>query len=281
MEPGFERTDRVSFSVQTIHVREGQELARIRPDEDGYYIGFPVAALGRVTRNRTYYDIHEFQAQLTNEASHFRMALEDGQLYGEWGHPKVHEIRHADPLMRKRFQLERLARIDEEKVSHHFRAIRTGSEMEGGGKLIVADIKPAGPYKAALEDSLDSPHVNTAFSLRAITRDRRQGDVTRKKTVRLVTFDAVTTSGYAEASKRFREAGSTEEIDVRFDEDLDMATIDEVGLESLSNTELSDMFRTKDIFRETRSRTVLTGDGVKDLFASRTPYHDLITRKES
>ena len=209
------------------------------------------------------------------------MALEDGQLYGEWGHPKIQDIRHSDPLTQKRCQLERLARIDEEKVSHHFRAIRTGPEMEDGGKLIIADIKPAGPYKSALEDSLDSPHVNTAFSLRAITRDRRQEGVTRKKTVRLVTFDAVMTSGYAEATKRFREEGGLEEVEIRLDEDLNMATIDEVGLESLSNTELSEMFKTKDIFVQTQSRTYLTGAHVKDLFASRTRYHDLMTRKET
>ena len=276
----FESTNNISFVVDTLNIEGQKKLERIRPDEDGYYCNFPLTVLGKVSRNKTYYDIDEFVSQITNDNSYFKMALVNSTLYGEYGHPKLNDITHPNSIMEKRLKLERLAKVDEEKISHHFRSMKTGKDLEGGGRLLVADIKPTGPYKDALEDSMDSPHINTSFSLRAITRDRQESGITRRKTVKLVTFDAVSTPGYAEASKRFVDSGAVESISIDFDENEGEVYIDAVALESLSNSELSDIFKTDNIIRKREVKTVIQGhpDYLRDLFADRGNKYNLIRK---
>ena len=268
-----ESVDRVTFTVETLFVRDGQKLGRLRSGEDGYYENFPMAALGVATRNNTYYDVSEFVDQITNPETYFNRMLADGTLYGEYGHPTIAGMDHAA-------QLNRLSVIAEDRVSHHFRRISTGNMLESGGRLITADIKPSGPYGKYLQESLEEPHMNTAFSLRSITMDRVERGLVRRKMRKLVTFDAVAAGGYAEASKRFLQSnGATESLEIRVDPNTDLACFNEIALESFAESELADIFGTKNVEMHRKNMTVLKGTGLVQIEGKdglRSLYHELV-----
>lgn len=271
--PVLENVERITFTVETLVVREGQKLARLQADENGYYNDFPVAVLGVSTRNKTYYDVSEFVAQITEPNTYLNQMIADGTLYGEYGHPNLTNLDHGE-------QINRLAVIDENRISHHFRKIQTSHDLESGGRLITADIKPTGPYGKFLKENLDEPFMNTAFSLRSITQDRMEGDIRRRKMRKLVTFDAVAAGGYAEASKRFMPSkGALETIDVTFNSTKDALLFNECALESFADTEIAEIFKTDKIFLQRRVATLLKGTGVlkiegeKDLASL---YHSLV-----
>lgn len=271
--PSLEAVDRITFNVETLVVRDGQKLARPRPDADGYYTSFPVAALGAATRNLTYYDVDEFVKQIVSPDTYFNKMLTDGTLYGEYGHPSIADLPHAA-------QLSRLSVVAEERISHHFRKVSTGDKLESGGRLVVADVKPVGQFGAVLKESLEEPYINTAFSLRAITADRMEGSLRRRKMRKLVTFDAVAASGYAEATKRFctQNTGSVEMLQIQIDPERDLACIESAALESFSKTELAEIFKTDQIAQVRREVTVLRGTGLLQAGEAgvRSLYHELV-----
>ena len=270
--PTLEPVDRIQFTVETLIVRDGQKLQRPRPNADGYYENFPMAALGVATRNNTYYDVDEFVKQITSPATFFNKMLSDGTLYGEYGHPDLTGMTHEQ-------QLSRLSITDEDRVSHHFRKVGSGEKLSSGGRLITAEIKPHGPFGRHLKESLDEPFVNTAFSLRSITHDRQEGQLLRRKMAKLVTFDAVAAGGYSEASKRYvAHAGAQEMIQIQIDPKKDMATISRVAFESYTDTELAEIFKTDDIAQVTRELTILRGTGLLKDGEGRVKslYHEIV-----
>lgn len=268
----------LQFRVETVVSRDGQRMARLRPDETGTYRGVPIAVLGTVTRNRTQYDIPSFSDQFTNPESMFRQRLELGQLYGEWGHPNL--LGMANDMA-----LNRLAFIDEERLSHHFRGIYTDKKaMSNGGVLLLADVKPYGPYKESMADNFLDPCMNTAFSLRAITEAVERGGVSYRYTRKLVTFDAVTAGGYLEASKLYSPsntmsveslgpngAGLTG-VDIEIPEDFSPAKFTQHSLENFTDTELNDLFGSK---RVMVAKTVITFAKPKD----GSPFHRFTRRQ--
>jgi len=269
--PALESVDRINFTIETLIVRDGRKLQRPRPNADGYYEDFPMAALGVSTRNNTYYDVDEFVKQITSPTTYFNKMLSDGTLYGEYGHPDLRGMTHEQ-------QLSRLSIPDEHRVSHHFRKVGSGEKLESGGRLITASIKPHGPFGPQLKESLDEPFINTAFSLRSITNDRQEGSLIRRKMCKLVTFDAVAAGGYSEASKRYVGHMATETLQIRIDPSVDMASISRVAFESFTETELADIFKTNDVSKVTRELTILRGtgllkDGEKGV---RSLYHELV-----
>lgn len=234
----------VKFAVETVQVLDGKELKAIRPDEDGYFCDFPVAVIGAVSRNNTHYDSKSVEHQIVTPGQIMNMMLTDGTLYGEWGHPKLTTLK-PDMMF-----LRRLTEIHEDRVSHHIRKIRVGDPLPGGGQILYADIKPFGPFKEQLFESLMDPKINTAFSLRSICSESidRAASVIYRTVKRLVTFDAVCTGGFAEASKRFVSA--TEAIA------LDMAELmgfdgvqmpGEYATEMIKDKDILDIFDAKDM----------------------------------
>lgn len=265
----LENVDRISFTVETLMVREGKKLGLPRPDKDGYFCDFPMAALGVATRNDTYYEVPEFVNQITSKDTYVNKMLVDGTLYGEYDHPDVVGL----PL---EMQLNRLAVVRPDRISHHFKKISTGPKLEGGGVLLVADIKPSGVMGAHLKANLEEPLMNTAFSLRSITQDKVVGTLRRRKMRKLVTFDAVAAGGYEQASKRF---AATEGLEVAFNPAHAQAVFTEVALESFTNSELNDIFGTKNLAIHRREVTLLKGTGLLSAGGERgrmSLYHELV-----
>lgn len=263
---------KLQFRVETLVVRDGRKLRRIRPDADGYYKGLPVAVLGIVTRNRTYYDVETFSDQFTNPNSMFRERLQGGQLPGEYGHPNLLGMSND-------MAINRLSILDEKLISHNFRAIYTGSKLEGGGELLLSDLRPTGPYGKDLKDSLDDPSMNTAFSLRAITEATDRNGVSYRYTRKLITFDAVTGGGYFEASKLFAETAGTESlstVDVQIPNDFSPVRFTQCSIENYSNAELNELFGAKRVMllKQTvslvtpleRRKDFLTGKNLRSIY---------------
>ena len=245
----MQNVDRISFSVDVLTVKNGRKLGRIRPDEDGYY-EMPLAVLGTVTDNRTYYEVEDFVAQLTAPDSFVYRCLTDGKLYGEYGHPLI-------LLLPDDQKLPRLMAIDEKNVSHHIKRIRTGEVLENGGRILYGLVKPFGPFGNQLKDSLDDPCLNTSFSLRSIAHSRQEGNITRRRIKHLVTFDYVCAGGYGEASKRF--APAVETLDMPITKSTLSGTTS--AMEHFTNTQLNEIFGAKVVTIGNQRTTFLSKDG--------------------
>lgn len=195
IQPSTNNLDKIYFSVDTLEITGGKKLKGLRPDEDGYY-DLPVAVIGAISRNETYYEPETLVTPIVDPNNIFNKMLREGNLYGEWGHP-------AEDA-----PVERMLKIDENKHSHHFRKLYTGSKLENGAIPVLAKVKPCGPYGKYLEENLLSPSINTSFSLRSIVRAKwdEKMKCQRRSILRLVTFDYVGMPGYAEASKRYSPA---------------------------------------------------------------------------
>lgn len=243
MSGALQNVDKISFSVDVLAIKNGRKLGRIRPDENGYY-EMPLAVLGTVTDNRTYYEVEDFVAQLTSPTSFINRCIANATLYGEYGHPLI-------AVLPEDQRLPRLMIIDEKSVSHHINQIRTGEKLENGGRILYGKIKPFGPFSEKLQNSLDDPCLNTSFSLRSIAHSRQEGAITRRRIKHLVTFDYVNAGGYSEASKRY--APAVESIDLV----LNSSTVPIVtsAMEQLTNTELNEIFGAKVIMIGT-TRTI-------------------------
>lgn len=235
----------IKFVVETVKVKEGKELKGIKPDADGYFRRFPVAVIGAVSLNSTLYDAVSVQEQITNPTSKINIVLTGGSLYGEWGHPKLTTLKPDATWVR------RISQVHEDRISHHIAKIETGDQLANGGYIIYADIKPFGPYKDPMMESLLDPNMNTAFSLRSLCTERldRSTNIMHRYVRQFVTFDAVTSGGFGEASKRYVGAQESQEFTMR--ELLSNSVIDgelSPGMETLiRDKDILDVFGAKEM----------------------------------
>lgn len=190
------------FNISISKEINGHELKEktTEPDKDGF---FPVVlmALNMPTRGGVIYDAQSTVACIKDETAKFNICLRDGNLPGEWGHPDC----------TKREDIPRLLTIKEDRMSHYFGGVWLDTNpirAEGYETLLVrGKVKPYGPYGDVLEKALRDPSHNTAFSLRALCQPMAGPDnrFEYRKMQVLVTFDAVSSPGYAVASKRYAQ----------------------------------------------------------------------------
>lgn len=240
----------VQFSIQTLQTDSGGSLKGVKPNSDGVYCDVPVAVVGLPSRNRAVYDMETTLAAMSDPSTRFYKNLAEGNLEGEWGHPKL------PPVMTKADKMSAVMRtitIDRECVSHYFTKIRTEEARDGQYVVVYADVVPFGPYGKYLVESFADPKRNTCFSLRSLTSDPTpmpDGNV-KKRMKLLVTFDAVDGPGFEMAGKRYMPGTESYEIS---DEQLLEASVQEViqfpdfakvvGFESITSPELLDLFET-------------------------------------
>ena len=257
MTPSIPRN--IQFRVETMFVGNGNRVGRIKPDENGIYKGLPMMVLGQVTQQQTYYDPQSLVDQITNEKSRFNMIYKQQKAYGEYGHPTFYGMSDND-------KLQRLVTIDENNVSHVFTGLYTDPASQDGTVVLRGDVKPTGPKGSVFRESLDDPVVNTAFSLRAYVNTDMRPNGLKYRTVRqLCTWDTVGPSGYATTDKanslglesfagdQFNEY----EIHVMADGNL---MIDQIALESYSDTDLNEIFGSSKVSQIIQSRTYVQTD---------------------
>ena len=236
----------LNVTIETDFVRNGKKNT-LKTDADGYY-EIPVMALKQISSNKTYYDAKSFADIINSEKSSFRDRLKSGCLYGEWGHPDLSQFKD------KRESFARLVKVDESRVSHHIKSL----SVEDGA--VEASLKPYGPYGQFLEDSLNTPTINTAFSLRSLTKDTRMKspktneDITYKNLIHLTTFDFVLNPGFKQATKVF--AKSLEDLDdfIINEENEDISKT--ISLENINDGYLNDIFSTNEIIKLKETITI-------------------------
>lgn len=270
-------TNKVFFSVQVLDNLDGKQLKALRPDENGYY-DVVLAMLDATSRNNAYYDVPSLLHEINDASTVFNMSITEGNLRGEYGHPSEDS------------SLNRIAEVNQDRVSHHIRKIWTGERTERGIPL-YGKIRPSGPYGKLLEDSLLNPMENTTFSLRCLmTQKPDPANKRLYRTVkRLVTFDYVLMPGYREASKWYAPAkesfGTGREyfengfcVEIRPDQIFtNEGKI--VGLESWSDKELSDLFGIKEVeLKGIRMNAYRTGTGTyyDDKGTKRSAMHAML-----
>jgi hypothetical protein len=253
------------FVVESMEVADGRKLRAMTPDEDGYYHNVPLMMLGVPTLNGTLYDSKCIVDCITNPSSRFNIMLTSGTLYGEYDHPEF----------RGKEDIPRLLNIRRQFESHHIKKVSTVNTNEGH-TLIVGSIKPTGPYGKYLDEDFRDPNRNTAFSVRSLCeeqRDPKSGSVIRKIRI-LVTFDAVSSPGFKQASKRYTPAVEKLELSPE-----DFPTyVDGVGNESsiITDKEFNSLFGAKAI-RIIKYKQDITGD----VLAGRLYYMDAYGEKRS
>jgi len=171
---------------------------RLAPDENGYYT-LPIGGLDCFNSANEYYP-YQAARNLFEQSSSFMRRTKTACLKGEYGHPK-RQVGESDEMF-----AARVMRIEEKSVSHHFGEIwlDLNSVKDDKGRPIVAimaKVKPAGPYGAALKESLDNEKEDTCFSIRAFTEDVRRGGVKLRNLVDIVTWDHVVEPGINIARK--------------------------------------------------------------------------------
>jgi len=228
------------FVVETFSVQDGRSLKAAPRDEHGYYQGVPLAAFNTITRNRTVYDVQSMIDQITNPKSSFNIRLTEGNLIGEWGHPRV-DIKTTAGMMR-------VLDLDNTREACCYRKIYSRKMDDSDVVLILGDVKPSGPYGKYFEERMDDPTRNCAFSLRSLTKDTfdRSANVIYRKVIKLVTFDAgVPSGGYKEASKRYmvsNEELMSVNIDDVFTYESALMIQNNIGLESFTDLEIKNIF---------------------------------------
>ena len=160
--------------------------------QDGAYREICVGGLNSFNRTGAYYTYSENSkvAQIFQESSDFMRRIANGQLFGEYDHPK------ADPKMTRQELFVRRLTVEPDRIAAHFRKIwlvPDGAIDDKGRKCIaiMAEVAPAGPFGKYVEESFNNPSMNTAFSIRCFTKDTPISGVLYKAIAEVVTFDFI------------------------------------------------------------------------------------------
>lgn len=179
----------------------------LKSDADGYYT-VVLGAYGAHNSQGMFYDL-ESARQFFSPGSALLRMIEKGVLRGEYKHPE-YPIAVAGQSSQQRDQeyLQRVRRIDSDRVSHHIRKVYLqDGQVDDKGRPIVAvigEIRPSGPYGKVIKDALDNPHENVYFSVRSLTLDDLYRGV--KYTKEIITWDFVNEGGIYNANKYYSPA---------------------------------------------------------------------------
>lgn len=187
----------------------------LKKTPDGYYI-VCVGALDYPNNMNDIYDGKHYRDSLFNPHGVFQRRMSKGVLYGEWNHPK------REPNMGRNEWFSRLLDISEDRICCHIRKVEVvdGLVDRHGNRFcgVVVELKPLGPFGNALQSILDTPDVNSFFSVRSFTQDTPLSGMSGgflKRMQECVTFDFVTEGGIEAAQKHNSpglESFSTAEI---------------------------------------------------------------------
>lgn len=177
----------------------------LKPSQDGYYT-LVVGSYGTNNSAGMFYDEASGVAMFHPDSSLMRR-LKKGVLFAEFKHPEpfqdllIQGKAVRAPMSDSQY-LMRIRQIDDNRVCAHIRSLSIIAGTNENGqpvKLVVAELKPYGPFKNVLQDSLDNPSINTYFSVRSITQD----DLSRgiKYTREISTWDFVGEGGIFTANK--------------------------------------------------------------------------------
>jgi hypothetical protein len=185
---------RQSVRVGSTMLAGTQKQGVLQPDAQGYY-PCPVGAYNAYNSGGFLYDSKSGLAMF-QPGSQLMRQVKKGALYGEYKHPV------QTPGMSDQAYMARVRRIDPDRWSHHIRDYELVPSQDEHGRpitLVIAWVKPFGPYGKYVEESLKNPAMNTYFSVRSITVDDMLERI--KYTREVVTHDFVGEGGIYTACK--------------------------------------------------------------------------------
>lgn len=185
-------------------------------DSSGYYLmnagGFNIPNRGGVT-----YRFNDYLKECMGPDSDLNRRVSEGQVMMELGHPTQYYLEKIQgQVVRTQitdvFQwIMRLKTVIQDRVCGHIRKIHW--ELTGGNNDPIynrVEVTPFGPYKETFKDSLENPDINTAISIRTVTKPHGVGDRVWE-VEHFSTYDLVPEPGMLNACKH-RTAGLEELI---------------------------------------------------------------------
>lgn len=215
--------------------------AKLEPDEDGYYF-INLGALNVENTSGVFYEgppdiISLFQDSTSGAAK----KVKEKRLYGEYKHPDLSQFKGNNPQTGKPKWIYRQLRIDSDRHAVHiknFKLLETDEvdRITGRRKILIkGNIKPYGPFKDVLEDSLENPHIDTCFSLRALAMERKENGRRIRRIFSVVTWDFVPAPGIPGSSDQH-----TSNVRPVGEEDLEMLE-NMTLLDSIANEDRDDI----------------------------------------
>lgn len=198
-------------------------------DNSGYY---RINAGGFNIPNRwgIDYPINAYLKECAREGSDFDRRVSEGQLYCELDHPKpFYKLLIHGEVVQKRITdlfewINRLRTIDVDNVCGHIRKVHWTAERGWNGPVLNdIEVIPFGLKAEFLRQSLPNPDVNTAFSIRTVTKPQEIGDKSRQVDY-WSTYDAVVDQGIIRACKHLT-AGMESLLEGWVPTELDQSTV--------------------------------------------------------
>lgn len=282
MIPNLGPTRAVSVNMEVMMDIGGRKLSPMYPDNEGYYNNVPIGALGTKTRKDGFYDVDSFVAYMDDTTRPFKIMLDDGGLYGENGHPENLPNTSAENKARN---IARARRIDPNNYACFYRSIKT-RPLEGNASLIVASLRPFGHGEKQLRDSFADKYINTAFSLRSITKDEYVENICYKRMIELITFDHVGASGYKEATKRFADPTlSNEDVTFTVNDADNQIVYYSLSNEGMGDSPIAEYLKNSGVSILTKKMTIVTAPEYHRLSSIperqiRNSYYELFGTRE-
>ncbi len=186
----------VTFS--STYLSSKNKTGKLVPDSNGYY---EIVVGGLNIHNSAgdfYVGDNEVKSLFDNPS--FVRRIQNGALKGEVGHPV------RGPGVSDDQFLDRFLTIQETNVcAHHAKVwLDTDAVKDVSGRPVIAIMartKPTGPMARVLQESLEDPNQNTAFSVRGFTKDVPFNGRRQRYLKTIITFDYVTEPGISIATK--------------------------------------------------------------------------------
>lgn len=186
----------ITFSILKTHAANKQ----LEKDNAGYY-KVTLGAINSFNSAGQFYIADGVKELIEDSSSLLAKRLKGGYLHGEMEHPEYKQG------MSKETYLLRTLKIDMSNVSHHIKEImfiptETNSGLPSHPKTIrvMGWVKPWGAKGHLLQQALDNPDQNVAFSIRCLTKDEYIGGVYIKKILQIITWDWVLAPGISIAN---------------------------------------------------------------------------------
>ena len=234
-------------------------------DGEGYY-KVRLGRLNAFNRQGIYYRVNNLD-KVIGEGSVFYNRIREGFLRSEVNHPEA--IREAlkikDPRERVRALTRAIMFINLENVCGHIKEITfvpTGKKEPGFSNEILEVygwVKPSGPKKEVLQDALENPNENTAFSIRSLVKNAYENGIWIKDVLEISTWDYVYEPGVQGSSKWGGAGIESMDYGLMVIDDNDLKDLLDSGLESQCVDGECLIRKLRESFKENLSKKWLLG----------------------
>lgn len=176
----------LSFGNVLLEANGKKGVLKPMDDGSGYYM-INAGRIGGPNRNGITYTPNAYIRSQMSDDSDLGRRLKRGEVYSELGHPPQYYLENINgQIVRRKITdtaewIMRLRTILMENVCGHIRRIHWDFPSTGNAPIDMRiEIIPFGTYKDILQQSFDTPDVNTSFSMRTVTKFQQRGDITRE-----------------------------------------------------------------------------------------------------